>query len=529
MILAFLRSQLDVPLYCLWLIAVAFLCDLNAVCGANLDDDFAEFEDPDDSFTADITESVPVQSARHHKAESVDKNISENSFSLNTEIDRDGEAVFHTTKSPTDGATVEDSELEEESEDMRLDDDEEFEGLSPNQPILNTDKTKNGKRNLIIAKVPHHLTRSWDNFHLEMLFVLALMIYTLNFVIGRSKNAQLANTWFSAHQPLLETNFAVVGDDGLAEPGTGTLMKESEHLYSLWCTGSVHCDAMLIELRLVKRQCLFFAIANWIRPVHDSIVVKVIMDDSEMDGWVMAVGRKRRLQALAKDHQDLAVYCPDKRGQRHSYLPESFMFLNEIPEVIPAIFNPLVCKFLNDFEESIEYLFFSDQYSGPKPPQEDTNTPTKPPVTQKALIFAFRYVPTTTKSKSFSTSFSSSNNNGNGNLNIHNQHHQQPIESATALFHFIFYVIEKVRRFRLSKEGKAKSERNRQRAHDSHLKLMHSQRQEAAQNRRGERLRAAKERIMAEDDPEKARKLEEKEQRKEKSKKMPKMKMLKMK
>ncbi|VDP84786.1 unnamed protein product [Schistosoma mattheei] len=115
-------------------------------------------------------------------------------------------------------------------------------------------------------------------------------------------------------------------------------------------------------------------------------------------------------------------------------------------------------------------------------------------------------VPTTTKSKSFSTSLTSSNNNGN--LHIHNQHHQQPIESATALFHFIFYVIEKVRRFRLSKEGKAKSERNRQRAHDSHLKLMHSQRQEAAQNRRGERLRAAKERIMAEDDPEKARKLE---------------------
>lgn len=66
------------------------------------------------AFTADITESVPVQSARQHKAENVDKNISENSFSLNTGIDRDGEAVFHTTKSPTDGATVEDSELEEE-------------------------------------------------------------------------------------------------------------------------------------------------------------------------------------------------------------------------------------------------------------------------------------------------------------------------------------------------------------------------------------------------------------------------------
>ncbi|CAH8629321.1 unnamed protein product [Heterobilharzia americana] len=519
MLLSFLRSQLDIPLYCLWLIATLLLCNLNSVCGADTDDDFAEFQDPDDSFTIDITEPVPIQSVRQQKAESIDKNISESSSHASSEIDSDDGSTLHATKpSSFDRTTLEDSELEVELDNVNPDDDEEFEGLSSDQPILNADKNnKGGKRNLIIAKVPHHLTRSWDNFHLEMLFIMALLIYILNFVIGRSKNTQLASSWFTVHQSLLEANFAVVGDDGQAEPGNGALMKESEHLYSLWCTGTVHCDAMLIELRLVKRQCLFFAIANWIRPVHDSIVVKVIMDDSEMDGWVMAVGRKRRLQALSKDHQDLAVYCPDKRGQRHQYLPESFTVLSEISEVVPAILNPLVCKFLTDHEESIDYLFFSDQYSGPKPPQEDTNIPTKPPVTQKALIFAFRCIPTvTSKSTSKLTSNDETVNH-------------QPMESNTALFHFIFYMIEKVRRFRLSKEGKGKSERNRQRTHDSRLKSMHSQRQEAAQNRRGERMRAVKERIMAEDDPDKARKLEEKEQRKEKAKKMPRMKMLKMK
>ncbi|CAH8629336.1 unnamed protein product [Heterobilharzia americana] len=481
MLLSFLRSQLDIPLYCLWLIATLLLCNLNSVCGADTDDDFAEFQDPDDSFTIDITEPVPIQSVRQQKAESIDKNISESSSHASSEIDSDDGSTLHATKpSSFDRTTLEDSELEVELDNVNPDDDEEFEGLSSDQPILNADKNnKGGKRNLIIAK--------------------------------------LASSWFTVHQSLLEANFAVVGDDGQAEPGNGALMKESEHLYSLWCTGTVHCDAMLIELRLVKRQCLFFAIANWIRPVHDSIVVKVIMDDSEMDGWVMAVGRKRRLQALSKDHQDLAVYCPDKRGQRHQYLPESFTVLSEISEVVPAILNPLVCKFLTDHEESIDYLFFSDQYSGPKPPQEDTNIPTKPPVTQKALIFAFRCIPTvTSKSTSKLTSNDETVNH-------------QPMESNTALFHFIFYMIEKVRRFRLSKEGKGKSERNRQRTHDSRLKSMHSQRQEAAQNRRGERMRAVKERIMAEDDPDKARKLEEKEQRKEKAKKMPRMKMLKMK
>ncbi|VDP41376.1 unnamed protein product [Echinostoma caproni] len=57
-------------------------------------------------------------------------------------------------------------------------------------------------------------------------------------------------------------------------------------------------------------------------------------------------------------------------------------------------------------------------------------------------------------------------------------------------------------------QSKTKSERNRQRAHDSRLKSVHTQRQEAAQSRREERMRAVKERIMSEEDPDKARKLE---------------------
>ncbi|VDN44272.1 unnamed protein product, partial [Dibothriocephalus latus] len=82
------------------------------------------------------------------------------------------------------------------------------------------------------------------------------------------------------------------------------------------------------------------------------------------------------------------------------------------------------------------------------------------------------------------------------------------MESIKPLFNFIFYMIEKVRRLRLTKDAKAKSERARQRVNDTLLKSIQAQRQEAAQNRRDEQRRATKERIMAEEDPEKARKLE---------------------
>ncbi|VDP92386.1 unnamed protein product [Echinostoma caproni] len=214
------------------------------------------------------------------------------------------------------------------------------------------------------------MSRSWDTFHFEMIIIAMLMVYFANFLFGRAKNTQFAMSWFTTVKPILTSNFAMVGDDGLAEPGTGTMIKESEHLYSLWCSGRMYCEAMLVELRLLRRQCLLFMMFSWLRPLHDTVVAKVIMEDAEMDGWVMAVGRKRRVQILAKDHQDLAFFCPDKRGQRHPGLPESFTVLNEIPEAMTSMLNAPVCKFLTDNEERIEYLFFSDQYTGPRPPQE---------------------------------------------------------------------------------------------------------------------------------------------------------------
>lgn len=86
------------------------------------------------------------------------------------------------------------------------------------------------------------------------------------------------------------------------------------------------------------------------------------MEDSEMDGWVMAVGRKRRLQSLVKDHQDLAFFCPDKRGQRHPGLPESLTVINEIPEAMTSMLNAPVSF---DFEGKCRCLDLTSSYQFP--------------------------------------------------------------------------------------------------------------------------------------------------------------------
>jgi len=157
---------------------------------------------------------------------------------------------------------------------------------------------------------------------------------------------------------------------------------------------------------------------------------------------------------------------------------------------------------MNKYEDMIEYLHFSDQYCGPKQ-QEDSDVK-KAPDTQKVLIFAFN-VP------------------GQGKCTTHD------MEKVEPLMKMVFHCIDKMRRIRLSKEAKLKTERKRQKIEESYLKASHDERMEAAQTRREEKRRAEKEKIMADDDPDKQRKWEDRENRRDLKKKQAKAKMMKVK
>ncbi|VUZ44440.1 unnamed protein product, partial [Hymenolepis diminuta] len=142
------------------------------------------------------------------------------------------------------------------------------------------------------------------------------------------------------------------------------------------------------------------------------------------------------------------------------------------------------------------YVYISDQYCGAKPSSEELKPP-KPNEVQKVLICSFILK-------------------------------EDKIKDMKPLFNFVFYMLEKVRKIRLLKDAKARADKARSKVYENAMKSVHQQRQEAAQNRRDEQRRAVKERIMAEEDPEKARRLEEKEQKKEK-KRQQRVKMVKMK
>ena len=245
-------------------------------------------------------------------------------------------------------------------------DEEEFEGLDVAGG--NSDAKVDEPSTLTITKVPLHLRARWDSFYLEILMIAGLIVYFINYIAGITKNCRIAETWYNVHKPILMENFSLVGDTGKStEEGTiNGPIKESESQYSIYCSGRVGCDSLLIELKLIKRQDLVAALSQLVRPQNDQAHLRIELAKDETDNFVLAVASKKTAIHLSKDMADISVYCPEKRPGEKFNLPPGFYVMSEISEATSAILDAKVLQAFNKYSQYIDYIHISDQYSGPK-------------------------------------------------------------------------------------------------------------------------------------------------------------------
>uniref|UniRef100_A0A1I8H0X4 PAT complex subunit CCDC47 n=1 Tax=Macrostomum lignano TaxID=282301 RepID=A0A1I8H0X4_9PLAT len=471
------------------------------------DNEFAEFEDPDEP--PPIGQDPPTNSEQQPSA-----------WDGSAPSDQQQAAA----KPPSTPLTSEDDEAasvkssdEDEDSASYLEDRDEFEGFGEKpSPSAGGSGAPSDKPDLEIAKIPVPLTTNWDSYYLELITLTALAVYFLNFIVGKSKNAKLANAWTTWNP-----NFTLSATMAKVKrwPREG-LMRDSENTYSLWCTGRQHVDGMLVELRFIKRQDLVSLVAKLFRPSNDQLLIKLVLDDSsDWDNFVLAIVQRRRSGQLIRDHSDLSQFCSDRRCQldgKPFTLPDSLTILAEDAEVAEHVIDRRVANVLKQFESCLDHLIVSDMYSGPRAQQDDaaggaggaSGGAAKPPDSQRAIVLSLRIGRRVGAATSTST---------------------EEMESLLPLTKMLIYLVDKCRRVRLSKEARSRAEKRREKAAEAAQKLAHSQRQEAAQLRREEKRKAEKERLLLEEDPDRARKLEDREAKREAKRKAPKMKMLKVK
>jgi len=419
-------------------------------------------------------------------------------------------------------ADIEDAVVEEDvdmdDEFSHFNDDEEFEGFNRNEDhedpdeFYNEPKTKQerttvstAKQPIKIVNIPAHLRTNWENFYVEIIMIIGIVIYFINFFTGKSKNQKIANQVFNAHRNSLESQFSLVGDDGtknleeIQEP----LIKESENLFRFWCSGRICCEGMLVELKLLKRQDIVGVISNIMKPSNDQIHIRVDMSPEEMDSFIFCIANKKSSLRLSKEMNDLATYCPERRPADKFEVPGSYFIMSEVAEVASAMLDAKLVSMFKKFPDAIDTIHFSDQFTGPKP--GDDQQPLELPQGKKVLIFVFNI------------------------LHGKNKTLEEAIEDTKPMMQLVFYCLDKVRRYKISREAKAKADKNRSKVAENHWKSIHAVKAEKAAEEREKKRREIKERIREIDDPDKQRKMEERENRREKKKAQPKMKQLKIK
>lgn len=143
----------------------------------------------------------------------------------------------------------------------------------------------------------------WYHYWVEMLLTAGLVVYFVNYTMGKKQNIRIANAWLEWHISFLEENFALVGDDGKKEAG---MSRESDSLFTLWCSGRVCCEGALFELKLVRRQDLLAVAMELLnRKSRDQVVVKVEISKDSMDTFVFALGTKKTASRMMKDMSDV--------------------------------------------------------------------------------------------------------------------------------------------------------------------------------------------------------------------------------
>ncbi|KAM3965639.1 PAT complex subunit CCDC47 [Aphomia sociella] len=433
------------------------------------DDDFAEFEQFDSE-----DDGVVTDSREDHKDLPVQK--TKEQFDSNNDME--------------DEILVED----EDNEFEHFQDPEEFEGFQDSAP-----RTAEAPK-ITISKVPILVRPRWDAYWLEGILCCALAAYALAYAVGRAKNTSIATNFLKLHKPLLDDNFTLVGETGLdvvAATDERGWRREAEHCFTMWCSGRLCCEGMLLTLKLIKRQDLVHVMMGVVRPTTDTLLIRVELGKDDSDPFVFCVAQKKIATRLAKEMQDLSVFCPERRaGDKHG-LPSALNVLSECAEATAALLDARVQAALSLYCAHLHYIHVSDRYCGPK--QMEETAVTKPPDTERVMLVSLGLGP-----------------DGGG-------------EEVRPLLLLVFHLLEKIKRLRLSKEALAKCEKRRQKVAEAWLRGAHAARQEQAAQRREEKRKQEKERILAEDDPEKQRRWELKEQKREKKRKTPKMKQLKVK
>ncbi|KAI9879777.1 MAG: hypothetical protein M1830_007219 [Pleopsidium flavum] len=260
--------------------------------------------------------------------------------------------------------------------------------------------------------------RIWEraspsDFYQELFILPFVLLVVFVHVWGTRKNKRKAKGWITAHAPVLEREFAVVGFGGRKAPslddvqssgltkalGSDELVIPEELLkektaqeYSTYATGRQNVAFVDIKLSLFKRYNPIYLMGEYVvsfffdsipTPVERMEATLYAFDgkekdlvpvpggkqgqeiietrskgtNSSYDGFVWAVVNKEVMRRLRDDRYDVSLTST----KDHAKLPSWATVMTESAEVSELLVTPELIKVVEEAGDALEYLIVTDQ------------------------------------------------------------------------------------------------------------------------------------------------------------------------
>ncbi|KAJ9561418.1 hypothetical protein OSB04_006578 [Centaurea solstitialis] len=396
-------------------------------------------------------------------------------------------------------------------------DEDEFEGFPAEETVTVTppEVAKDAKPNtpdetLTLTAEPDEitepisLTKRIRSYSIEITCVLFLILFTVNYFIGRKENETLALAWaakFASKDTIFDKNFSLLGvGEGDDSP---LLLKEGQNVFKFYASGRRFCQGLLATMELKSRHDLISRLYNLIVPCQDEITFEVYMNEDCMDHVVFGLAKRKAAKAMQKEVVDLQRFAnlmaSGPNGRK--WVADEFTVITESKEVAGDLITETVvdqiCLLLSKWQKGSEHqqvfgekafekfgkwfisMHFSDQH-------QSTH--------RKMLVVKFA---------------------------IPDANHMAEMTRLVAL---VPYYIDLIGRYKLSSQARSKTEAARSKVAQEVYKELQNARQEALQRKKAERRKMMEE-AESKLNAEALRKREAKERARQLKKAMPKIKM----
>ncbi|GBB97251.1 hypothetical protein RclHR1_02950010 [Rhizophagus clarus] len=323
-----------------------------------------------------------------------------------------------------------------------------------------------------------------SDFHREIFMLACVVIYLINYFIGKEINENIAKKWIGAHISLLRDNFALVGIGSSGKP----LLRDGPADYVFYLSGRRNCQFVHGRITLKPRHNLIQTITNIIisqfssKIIEDTVTFHVYMND-DYDDFVFAITKKDYSREFRTSRYDLSDFT---KQVNNSHLPESFYAQTESSDITDTFLTKQVVELLKESESYLNAFIVTDR---------PRVRPEKVVSDQPKLLSVYCSIP----------------------------EDLSKINDTLSVSELIMYLIDFIpARCSFKIETKNKLKKNREEAEKIVNKALEAERQEAIQQKKAEKKRAEAERV-AKLSPDEQRKYEERERKRELKKKQKKL------